>query len=114
MSALTIQWGDVVFEGLGPLSGWVGEGGPGIFAVMVRPKPDEAPNDHRILYFGEAENLTSGESFRQHPKYVCCVSEAGKADYLQFAFKPLPNTSPVQRKQAVRDLAAQFNAICNW
>jgi hypothetical protein len=114
MSSLTIQWGNTVFENLAPLTGWAGEGGEGLFAVMVRPKPETAPNDYRILYIGEAEDLSSAEFFRSHPKYRCCVSEAEKVDLLYFAVRPAPNTSPVQRKQMVRELAEAVRPICNW
>jgi hypothetical protein len=111
---LTIQWGILTFENLGPFNGWTGPGGPGIYAVMVKPKPATAPNDYRILYFGEAEELSSSAFFNGHPKIRCCISEAGKTDLLFFAMLPMSGSDVNKRKQAVRELAEQFRPPCNW
>jgi hypothetical protein len=114
MSDLTIQWANTVFENLAQFNGWAGPGGEGMFAVMVRPQPDLAPNDYRCLFIGEADDLSSSEFFRANPKFRCCISEAEKMDLLYFAARPMPNTSPVERKQAVRELAEAVRPICNW
>jgi hypothetical protein len=114
MSALNIQWGEVPFENLGPFNGWTGPGGPGVFVVMVQPNKETAPTDYRALFFGEAENLADSEFFRSHPKFRCCVSEAERADNLFFAALPMPDASPVQRKQVQRLLIDEFHPVCNW
>lgn len=114
MSALNIQWGDVLFENLGAFNYWTWTGGPGLFVVMVQPDKERAPNDYRALYFGESEDIKDSEFFRNHAKFRCCVSEAERADNLYFAAFPMPNSSPVQRKEVQRLLAEQFHPICNW
>jgi hypothetical protein len=114
MSALTIQWGDVVFENLAPFNDWVGTGGAGIFVLMIQPDKEKAPNDYKALYFGEAESLTDSEFFRNHPKFRCCVSEAGRAENLFFAAFAMPDTSPIQRKQVQMAFVNQFHPVCNW
>ncbi len=114
MSALTIHWGEVEFENLGPFSGWLGAGGAGLFAVMVQPNAKTNPGDFRVVYFGEHDNLIDSEFFRSHPKFRCCVSEAGNADGLHFAIFPLPDSTAEQRKHIAKLLAEQFRPICNW
>ena len=114
MSELTIQFGEVPFENLGPFNGWSGPGGSGIFVVLVQPNRKEAPNDYKALYFGEAENLSGSEFFRTHPKFRCCVSEAERAENLYFAISPLEGSNVDQRKQIQRLLANEFRTACNY
>lgn len=114
MSALTIAWGDAVFENLDRFEGWLGPGGAGVYVVMSQPKPDTAPGEYKALYFGEADSLSDSEFFRTHPKFRCCVSEAGKVESMHFAIIPLPESTQDQRKNIQRLLAEQFRPICNW
>jgi hypothetical protein len=114
MSALTVEWGPVTLQNVAPFPGWMGPGGPGIFVVMTRPKPDTAPNEFKAVYFGEAANLEQAEFFRSHPKFRCCVSEAETADKLYFAIFLMPETTEEQRKNVARALANEFHPICNW
>ena len=114
MSALNIQWGDVLFENLAAFNGWTWTGGPGLFVVMVQPDKDNAPTNYKALFFGEAEDIKDSEFFRNHPKFRCCVSEAERADNLFFAAFAMPDSSPIQRKQAQKALAEQFRPVCNW
>ena len=114
MSALTIQFGEVPFENLGPFNGWEGPGGAGMYVVLVQPNREKAPNDYRALFFGEAENLNSTEFFRNHPKFRCCVSEAERADNLYFALSPLEGSTADQRKLIVQMLANEFRTACNY
>ncbi|HRK21805.1 MAG TPA: hypothetical protein PLX06_08355 [Fimbriimonadaceae bacterium] len=114
MTDLTIEWGGHVFVGLGPIDGWEGPSGAGLYVVLFQPKPDEAPGQFKALYFGEAEELSGAEFFRAHPKYRCCVSEAEKADRLFFAACVMPETTPMDRKQTQRALAEQYRPMCNW
>jgi hypothetical protein len=114
MDAMAIQWGEVPFENLGPFEGWSGPGGSGLFVVMVQPHPETNPGEYRALFFGETDNLSSSEFFRHHPKFRCCVSEAGKVEGLFFASSPLEGSTQDQRKMVQRLLADQFRPICNW
>lgn len=114
MTELTIEWGGHVFVGLGPLDNWEGPAGPGLYVVLFPPNPDTAPGQFKALYFGEAEELSSAEFFRAHPKYRCCVSEAEKADRLHFAACVMPESTPMDRKQTQRALAEQYRPMCNW
>lgn len=114
MSALTIQWGEVVFENLGPFSGWLGPGGAGLFVIMVQPNARANPGNYRAVYFGEHEDLSDSEFFRSHAKFRCCVSEAESADSLWIAIFRLPDSTAEQRKHIAKLLAEQFRPICNW
>jgi hypothetical protein len=114
MSALTIQFGEVPFENLGPFNNWDGPGGAGMYVVLVQPNREKAPTDYRALFFGEADNLSSTEFFRIHPKFRCCVSEAERADNLFFAISPLEGSTADQRKQIVQMLANEFRTACNY
>jgi len=114
MSELNIQWGETLFQNLAPFSGWSGPGGPGLFVVMVQPDRQNAPANYKALFFGEADNIADSEFFRIHPKFRCCVSEAERADHLYFAAFPMPDSSPIQRKQLQKLLVDQFHPVCNW
>lgn len=114
MSALTIQFGEVPFENLGPFNGWMGPGGAGMYVLLVQPNKEKSPNDYRALFFGESDNLISSEFFRNHPKFRCCVSEAERADNLFFAISPLEGSTPEQRKQIVQLLVNDVRTACNY
>ncbi len=111
---MTIQWAGVDFLNLAPFPGWEFEGGPGIFAVAMQPDARNKPGDYRMLFVGESEDVSSAEFFRSHPRFVCCVSEAGKVDALYFAVVPMPNSDQAGRKRVVQLLAQELHPVCNW
>lgn len=111
--ALSFSVGNVSFEGIRRLSNFEAPGGPCLYVICYKPKPETNPLDLKILYFGEHEDLSTQDFYANHPKLRCWVSEGGRLDALYVGFHPLPEASLAERKQAVFDLLEVFRPVCN-
>lgn len=111
--SLSFAVGSVTFEGIRRLSNFEAPGGPCLYVICYKPKPETNPLDLKILYFGEHEDLHSQDFYANHPKLRCWVSEGGRLDALYVGFHALPDSSLAERKQAVFDLLEVFRPVCN-
>lgn len=111
--ALVINFGGFEFEGIRRLSHWIPPGGPCLYVILFKPKPETAPLDFKILYFGEHENLALENFYANHPKLRCWVSEGGRLDALYIGYHSMPESSLADRKQKVFDLLEVFRPVCN-
>jgi hypothetical protein len=103
----------VKWEGIAKLGNWDPPGGPCLYVILYKPKPETNPLDLKVLYFGEHENLTSRDFYSNHPKLRCWISEGGRLDALLVGTYAMPESTLVDRRQKLMDLQDVFRPVCN-
>jgi len=110
---MTITWGKIQFDGPYPISKWDPPCKAAIYAIMIRPDPENKPNEYRIIYFGESGNLSERGFYRSHDKYGCWISQAGSDANLHIAIHPMPNSTEKDRREVEKKLILQYKPKCN-
>jgi hypothetical protein len=83
----------------------------GVYAILTddstaRPRP------FRVLYFGEAENVSS-RATATHENHSAWQREAGTYGKLYRAFYAMPGSNQTQRQVVESALIAAYNTPCN-
>ncbi|HEX2332029.1 MAG TPA: hypothetical protein VHI32_02530 [Burkholderiales bacterium] len=84
---------------------WLPPRDAGIYAVMA---PGWRLLTFRALEFGEAEDLSSKDLLRQHPKYREWLSIVGTQWNLYVATHEMPLSTSAERGAAVRELSREY------
>jgi len=110
---MSIKWGQVNFEGPYRLDSWKPPYRAGIYAIMMKPDPQNKPNTYKILYFGESENMSERGFYKNHHKYNCWLREAGSLRNLFIGYYLMPDSTLFQRKSLEQQLIDQYKPKCN-
>lgn len=101
------------FEGPRVLAGWAPPQGAAVFVIMYRPRPEEKPNDHAVLYVGHSDDMsTEGFPFK-HSRASCWIRRAGTKFNLYIATLQVMGWARPHREQIVMELAAHYDPACN-
>ena len=115
-----VKWDDVKSK-IGPeiggpykLADWTPPGQPGVYVVMHRPDPVNAPDSYRFDYWGEAARLIA---FRGNPwvhhREKRLVSRAGSKDNIYIAVLLMPESSKRERREIEKNLIEEYNPYFN-
>ena len=110
---MSITWGNIEFEGPYPIKDWEPPYRAAVYAIMMRPDPENNPRTYRILYFGESGNLSERGFYRSHHKYNCWIREAGSEYNLYIGIHRMPNSTANQRQDVEARLIKQYQPKCN-
>lgn len=69
-------------------------------------------DDGTIIYVGESGNMDDRGFWKGHHKYNCWVRVAGAEKNLAIAFYPMPDSTPVQRKEIESNLVKKLQPLC--
>ena len=58
------------FEGPRVLAGWKPPARPGVFAILLRPRPDARPQEFAVIYVGVSEDLSREDVSATFPDQV--------------------------------------------
>ena len=84
---------------------WMPPAAAGVYAVMA---PGWRLLTFRALDFGQAEDLSSKDLLKQHPKYREWISIVGTEWNLYVAMHEMPLASPAERGAVLRELAREY------
>ena len=113
METISIEWGGITFDGPDPITQWDPPYRAAVYAIMMRPDPENKPTTYRILYFGESSNLSERGFYRFHHKYECWLNEAGSESNLFIGIYLMPNSIAEERKRVEQRLVSEYNPKCN-
>ena len=113
ISIVSIEWGDVSFEGPYPIIDWEPPYSDAVYAMMIKPDPKNKPDTYRILYFGESSNLSERGFYRSHHKYDCWLQHAGSESNLYIGIHRMPNSTVEERRKVESKLIEQYHPACN-
>ena len=101
------------FEGPRVLAGWTPPSRPGVYAILMRPRPDAKPNEFAVIYVGASEDL-SREGFPfKHRFAPCWVKRSNDRYSLHICFYEVPGGLPTHRQQIAKELIAVYQPGCN-
>jgi hypothetical protein len=110
---MSITWGNINFEGPYSLTNWDPPYRAAVYAIMMKPDPQNDPATYRILYFGESENLSDRGFYRSHHKYDCWIKYAKSDSNLFIGIYPMPNSTKVERQEIESMLKQKHHPDCN-
>lgn len=110
---MSIKWGDVSFDGPYHIADWDPPYRAAVYAIMMKPDPENKPTTYRILYFGESSNLSERGFYRSHHKYDCWIQHVGSESNLYIGIYRMPNSTAEQRREVESDLVGQYHPTCN-
>ena len=113
ISALLKQYGDAV-EGPYPVDTWNPSGASGVYMLMHRPLPGEAPETYSLDYCGASNRLLS---FRGNPwirqRQGRLVARAGSPNNVYIVIIVLPESSGDQRRRIEDDIRKKYQPYFN-
>ena len=107
---MSIKCGNYSFDGPYQITAWNPPFRAGVYAIMIK---GDKPNTHKIIYFGESENLSVRGFVKQHHKYSSFISHAGAESNLYIGVYFMPTSTPSQRRTIESELVTQFSPDCN-
>jgi hypothetical protein len=107
-----IRFAKYDFDGPYAAARWTPPSHGGIFAVMVYD-PAFNPLPYRVVYFGQAHDLSNRGLLRAHPKYSDWVAAAGGARGLYVATYGMPGSSEMTRLAVETHLVHHYQPQCN-
>lgn len=110
---MTITWGDITFDGPFSITDWEPPYRAAVYAIMMKPDPENKPTTYRILYFGESSNLSERGFWRSHHKHQCFIDNAGSESDLYIGTYKMPNSTGEERKSVEQKLIAEYDLVCN-
>jgi hypothetical protein len=108
---LTIQWGNITFDGPYRITTWDPPYRAAVYAIMYKQDPNS--NTYYIIYFGESSNLSDRGFYRSHHKFQCWLRAAGSESNIYIGIYQMPNSSPEERRRVESALINQYNPRCN-
>jgi hypothetical protein len=110
---MSIQWGDILFDGPTSITLWEPPYRPALYAIMMKPDSRNKPREYETLYFGESGNLSERGFLQSHHKYPCWIKLAGSVNNLYIGIYPMPNSTNEGRKKLEAALIDTYDPICN-
>jgi hypothetical protein len=109
---MTIRFAKYDFDGPYAAAGWTAPTYGGIYAVMVHD-PAYNPLPYRVIYFGQAHDLSSRGLLRAHPKYADWLAAGGNDRGLYIATYGMPGSSELTRLAVETHLVHHYQLECN-
>lgn len=107
---MAVNWGDYEFDSIKSLNNWDPPTYGGIYAITFIKDPENKPNTHTILYFGETENFAERGISKTHHKYTCWKHHA----YQKSLYVSIHRVySDDVRKSREEKLISHYNPDCN-
>ena len=107
---MAINYGDLSFGKIEPLSSWDPPSHGGIYAITYRPDYQNKPDTYRIIYFGQTDKFQGRGIDETHHSYKCWKEKAGK-NRLYVSIHQDDNDA--SRKSKEKKLIEQYTPSCN-
>lgn len=109
---MSIEIGNRVFDGPHLLKDWDPLNFPAIYAVLMKPDPNEH-NTYQLLYICESSEFSKLKSGLDHPKYERWFKEAGFKSNVYIGAHVMPNSTFKDRKLLKNVLIDMYEPVCN-
>lgn len=110
---MSIRLGNIDFDGPYPITEWIPPYQAAVYAIMMKPDPENKPKEYRVIYFGGGSNLSEIKFYREKNKYNCWIREADSEDNLYIGIYKMPNSTADERIEIESNLINQYNPVCN-
>jgi hypothetical protein len=109
---MAIRYGGYVFDAPAPVAQWSAPHRAGVYAILVADQTYH-PMPFKVIYFGEAADLSERGFLKGHPKYSRWIREAGSEQSLYIAVYPMSESTAEQRRAVTGRLISEIEPICN-
>jgi hypothetical protein len=101
------------FEGPRLLGGWTPPASAAVYAIMIRPDPQDRPDRYAVIYVSHADDLSAQRFPFQHPRASCWMKRAGSKWRVYVCTYEVPGGTAAHREQITRELLAIYRPGCN-
>lgn len=109
---MSIEISNRLFDGPHLIKEWNPLNFPAIYAIMMRPDPENNPEEYQMIYLCESREL-SEVSYLNHPKYECWFKEAGFRGNIFISAHVMPNSTSEEREKLKNALIRVHMPLCN-
>jgi hypothetical protein len=110
---MSIEISKRLFDGPHLIKNWDPLNFPAIYAIMMKPDPENNPDGYQIMYLCESNELSGEESYLSHSKYDCWFKEAGFRSNIYISAHLMPNSNFEEREKLKNALISIHMPICN-
>lgn len=109
---MSIEISNRVFDGPHLIKDWDPLNFPAIYAVLMKPEPNEGES-YQLIYICESGEFSGLESGLDHPKYECWFKEAGFKSNIYIGAHVMPNSTFEDRKLLKNAFISMYDPVCN-
>ena len=110
---MSIEISKRLFDGPHTIKNWDPLNFPAIYAIMIKPDPENNPDGYQIIYLCESSELSGEESYLNHSKYDCWFKKAGFKSNIFISAHLMPNSTSEEREKLKRALISIHMPPCN-
>lgn len=110
---MSIEISKRLFDGPHLIKEWDPLNFPAIYAIMIRPDPENNPDGYQIIYLCESGELSKEKSCLDHPQYNCWLKAAGFKSNIFISAHVMPNSTLEDRKKLLNALISIHMPPCN-
>ena len=110
---MSIEISNRLFDGPHLIKEWNPLNFPAIYAIMMKPDPENNPDGFQIVYLCDSGELSGEESYLNHPKYKCWFKEAGFRSNIYISAHVMPKSTPEDIEKLKSALISVHMPPCN-
>ena len=113
---MTISWGvrqRFKFTAAGALATWAAPVIPAVYAITYKQDPERKPKSHTVLYFGQAEDISTQAAVYHRSVLEVWNDNGGDIGDLFIFIHPMPGSNSWERGQVHQQLIAEYGPECN-
>lgn len=110
---MSIEISKRLFDGPHLLKEWTPLNFPAIYAIMMKPDPENNPEGFQMIYLCESGEL-SGHEYKNHPKYDCWFEKAGYKSNIYISAHVMPRSTFEERERLKNALIMIHKPYCNF
>jgi hypothetical protein len=113
---MIISWGvrqRYKFTAAGALATWTAPVIPAVYAITYKQDPERKPKSHTVLYFGQAEDISTQAAVYNRSVLEVWHDNGGDIKDLFIFVHPMPGSNSWERGQVHQQLIAEYGPECN-
>ncbi len=103
-----------IFDGPHLIKEWNPLNFPAIYAIMMKPQPEDDPDGFQIIYLCQSDELRGENSHQTHDKYRCWFEKAGFKSNIYISAHVMPRSTFKEREELKNALISIHNPPCNY
>lgn len=113
---MSISWGvrqRFKFTAAGALETWAPPVMSAVYAITYKQDPERKPKSHTVLYFGQAEDISTQAATYNRTVLDVWNDNGGTLGDLFIFVHPMPGATSWERGQVHQQLIAEYGPECN-
>lgn len=111
---MSIEISKRIFDGPHLIKEWDPLNFPAIYAIMMKPQPEDNPDGFQIIYLCQSDELSADKAHQNHAKYKCWFEKAGFRSNIYISAHVMPRSTFKEREELKNALISIHNPPCNF